>query len=116
MNSIWKPLVLCGTMSLLLFATAWAGSFPEGSLKAFDAKVDVLLKQMTLEEKVGQMTQVTIDVVSQGADGRLEPHDLDPGKLENAILKYHVGSILNVGPSGYTVSHWQDVITKIQDL
>jgi beta-glucosidase len=116
MNTFWKRILVCGTMFLLPFSASWAGSFPEATLKAIDAKVDVLLKQMTIEEKVGQMTQVTIDVVSKGADGRLEPHALDAGKLEKAILNYHVGSILNVGPSGYTVAHWHDVITQIQDV
>lgn len=83
---------------------------------AIDSKVEKLLRQMTLEEKVGQMTQVTIDVVSRGPDGRQEPHALDPAKLERALLKYHVGSILNVGEMYYTLAHWHEVITAIQDV
>ncbi len=81
-----------------------------------DAKVRDLVSKMTLEEKVGQMTQVAIDVVSKGPDGRTEPHELDMAKLEDAVLNHHVGSILNVGPQGYTVDHWHAVITAIQDL
>jgi beta-glucosidase len=81
-----------------------------------EKKIDVLLKKMTVEEKIGQMTQVTVDVVSAGPDGRKEPHALDPKKLEEALLKYHVGSILNVGPSAYTLEHWHQVITEIQDV
>jgi beta-glucosidase len=81
-----------------------------------DAMVADLLAKMTIEEKVGQMTQVTIDVVSKGKDGRDEPHALDMQKLRTAILNYHVGSILNVGPSGYTLGHWHEVITAIQDV
>lgn len=81
-----------------------------------EAMVRDLLSKMTIEEKVGQMTQVTVDVVSKGADGRQEPHELDMQKLRDAILKYHVGSILNVGPSGYTLDHWHEVITAIQDV
>jgi beta-glucosidase len=71
---------------------------------------------MTIEEKVGQMTQVAIDVVSKGPDGRTEPHALDPAKLEKAIVEYHVGSILNVGPQAHTQAHWIEVITAIQDV
>jgi beta-glucosidase len=81
-----------------------------------DAMVADLLAKMTIEEKVGQMTQVTIDVISKGKDGRDEPHALDMQKLRTAILNYHVGSILNVGPSGYTLDHWHEVITAIQDV
>ena len=42
-----------------------------------EQRVRDLLQQMTLEEKVGQMTQVTVDLVSQGVDGRDEPHRFD---------------------------------------
>jgi beta-glucosidase len=104
------------TLSVGVMCAALAPGGGRKSLAQFDAKVDALLKKMTLEEKVGQMTQVAIDVVSRGADGRLEPHELDPSKLEKAVLGYHVGSILNVGPSGYALPHWLEVITAIQDM
>ncbi|MGA9117879.1 MAG: glycoside hydrolase family 3 N-terminal domain-containing protein [Bacteroidota bacterium] len=81
-----------------------------------EKKIADILSTMTLEEKVGQMTEVTIDVVSQGTDGRREPHELDPAKLENAIVGHHVGSLLNVGYQGYTLDHWTQVITAIQDM
>ena len=32
------------------------------------AKIEALIKQMTVEEKVGQMTQLTIDMVTKGKD------------------------------------------------
>lgn len=81
---------------------------------AVEAKIDALLKQMTIEEKVGQMTQVAIDVVTQrGTVGRT--HRIDPAKLEAAVSKYKVGSILNVNGEAYTVEHWQEIINAIQD-
>ena len=80
-----------------------------------EAKIESLLRQMTLEEKVGQMTQVTIDVVSvPGTLGR--NHRLDPQKLEEAILKWKVGSILNVNGEAYTVEHWHEILNAIQDV
>jgi beta-glucosidase len=80
-----------------------------------EAKIEALLRQMTVEEKVGQMTQVTIDVVSvPNAVGR--NHRLDPQKLEEAILKCKVGSILNVNGEAYTVDHWHEVLNAIQDV
>ena len=81
-----------------------------------EKKVRDLVARMTIEEKVGQMTEVTVDVVSRGANGRQEPHQLETEKLKTAILTYHVGSILNVGPQGYTLDHWHEVITAIQDV
>jgi beta-glucosidase len=54
---------------------------------AVEARIDALLKQMTVEEKVGQMTQVAIDVVSQrGTAGKT--HRIDPARLEAAVSKY----------------------------
>ncbi|GIU76131.1 MAG: glycosyl hydrolase [Bryobacteraceae bacterium] len=80
-----------------------------------EARIESLLRQMTLEEKVGQMTQVTIDVVSvPNAVGR--NHRLDPQKLEEAILKWKVGSILNVNGEAYTVEHWHEILNAIQDV
>lgn len=80
-----------------------------------EAKIESLLRQMTIEEKVGQMTQVTIDVVSvPNAVGR--NHRLDPQKLEEAILKWKVGSILNVNGEAYTVDHWHEILNAIQDV
>jgi beta-glucosidase len=42
---------------------------------------------MTIEEKVGQMTQLTIDMVTRGKDQNVE---IDPDKLEKAVVKYGV--------------------------
>ena len=33
-----------------------------------EAQIDALLRRMTIEEKVGQMTQLTIDMVTRGKD------------------------------------------------
>jgi len=76
-----------------------------------DKKVDALIAQMTLEEKVGQMTEVTSDVVSTTKNG---VHEIDPEKIKEAILKYHVGSILNVSGHAYDRKHWYEVISAIQ--
>jgi beta-glucosidase len=83
----------------------------QGTAGAIDKKVDALIAKMTLEEKVGQMTEVTSDVVSKTGGGA---HELDPEKLKEAIMKYHVGSILNVTGTAYERSHWYDVISQIQ--
>src|SRR5258708_7115586 len=70
---------------------------------------------MTVEEKVGQMTQVTLEVVSQKSADPRAPHQIDPKKLEEAIQKYRVGSILNVTGSAYTLDRWYEVINSVQD-
>ncbi len=102
--------------SILLILTTTLFFIPLRSASAdeLDAKVENLLQKMTLEEKVGQMTQVTIQVVSRkAADGQ---HELDPARLYDAIVTHQVGSILNVYPGAYSLEHWHEIITQIQDL
>lgn len=58
------------------------------------SRVDQLLAQMTVEEKVGQMTQVDFTVV--GVPEELNTGEfVDPARLEDAVLRHHVGSIMN---------------------
>src|ERR1700683_5373505 len=73
-------------------------------------KVETRLSKMTPDEKIGQMTQVTLGVVSTPQDGVL-----DTAKLGIAIDKYKVGSILNVTNHALTVDQWRKVITQTQD-
>ena len=79
-----------------------------------EEKVEQVLARMTLEEKIGQMTQLSIDVL-----GKFENDDfvLDDAKLQEAIGQYKVGSILNSpGPVAQNCAKWQEIIGKIQTL
>ena len=79
------------------------------------SKAQALLSQMTLEEKAGQMTQLTIEMISKGEGFNLEkPHALDTAKLQNVIVNLGIGSILNVGGHTYDVNHWNEIITSIE--
>ncbi|HEX5875314.1 MAG TPA: glycoside hydrolase family 3 N-terminal domain-containing protein [Pyrinomonadaceae bacterium] len=78
----------------------------------YTPKIEDLLKRMTLEEKVGQMTQLQIGMVANGNDQNIK---IDPAKLEKAIVKYGVGSILNVADQALTIDHWHDFIRQIQE-
>jgi beta-glucosidase len=76
-------------------------------------KIAALLKRMTLEEKVGQMTQLQIGMVSSGSNQTIQ---IDPQKLEKAVVQYGVGSILNVSEQALPIDRWHDIIGKIQDV
>jgi len=81
----------------------------------YDDEIEAMIAKMSIEEKVGQMTQINLDVISKGEVFNLvEPHELDPVKLDSAINYYYVGSILNVGGHTYTREHWEEIITTIQ--
>ncbi len=75
-------------------------------------RIEDLLKRMTLEEKIGQMTQLAIAMVVSGRDQDVK---IDQAKLDKAIVKYGVGSILNVSDQALTVDKWHEVIGEIQN-
>jgi beta-glucosidase len=86
------------------------------SLASFDDQVTVLLNQMTDEEKVGQMTQVTINLILKDATKPWNEIEVDSEKLATALQQYKIGSILNVAETGAIgINQWQDIIGKIQD-
>ncbi len=74
-------------------------------------RVAALLAQMSLREKVGQMTQLEIGMVTVG-DG--QAIRIDPGKLRKAVVEYGVGSILNVKDEALPPALWHDVLRQIQ--
>ncbi|MFD1630404.1 glycoside hydrolase family 3 N-terminal domain-containing protein [Pseudopedobacter beijingensis] len=85
--------------------------------ETISGKVENLLSKMTLEEKVGQMAQITLDVVTNGPNRYAsdEPVILNNESLEKAILKYKVGSILNTANNrARTPQVWHQIIGEIQ--
>ena len=79
-----------------------------------EKKVESLLKKMTLEEKVGQMCEITIDVITDFSS----PNDfkLSEALLDTVIGKYKIGSILNVPLSvAQTKEKWAETIRQIQE-
>lgn len=69
---------------------------------------------MSLAEKIGQMTQITLDIVTVPNSS---PIRLDESKLREAIVTNMVGSILNTGVNhALTLDEWHYVAQTIQDL
>ena len=71
-----------------------------------EAAVERTLSKMTLDEKIGQMTELSIDVLGDWKNGEFF---LDPQKLHQAIAVYKVGSVLNApgGPTAQTPEKWE---------
>jgi beta-glucosidase len=106
------------TIALLLTVVGLMAApiFSQQRSSDLDRRVEDLLAKMTLEEKVGQMTQVTLEVVSKTRSTTTQKHEVDPAKLRDAIVRHHVGSILNVYDIAPTLDEWHDLITRIQDV
>ncbi|SKC89538.1 glycoside hydrolase family 3 N-terminal domain-containing protein [Ohtaekwangia koreensis] len=84
-----------------------------------DEKVEALLAKMTLEEKVGQMAQVTLDVITKGKNEYVsdEPLQLDMALVRKALVDYKLGSVLNTANNrARTVEKWHEIISQLQEV
>ena len=82
------------------------------SLTLLDKAISDRVNTLTLEQKVGQMSQIDLGVIAKGSPcGLQQPQTLDQEKLRIAIEKYHIGSILNVGCGSGTIGldRWQEI-------
>ena len=66
------------------------------NVPVIEANIQEWLQKMTLEEKIGQMCEITIDVVTDFEASMKHGFVLDKAKLDTVIGKYKVGSLLNV--------------------
>ena len=79
--------------------------------KALEARVDSVLKSMTLEEKVGQMVQLTASAIC--VPGKPE---LDMDKIAKVFGDFKVGSILNTfGDTARSRVLTAETVRKIQE-
>jgi beta-glucosidase len=105
-----------GGMLLLLFSCKSAQTITTSNSYSEDKSLNVRIAQMSIEEKVGQTCQITLDVISQtdAKGATLTPTTIDTAKLNEAILKYHVGSVLNVGWHTLSLDEWKGIIPAVQ--
>ncbi|GGF06422.1 beta-glucosidase family protein [Hymenobacter cavernae] len=75
-------------------------------------RVAALLKQMTLEEKIGQMTQITNAAINH--TGEQKDVSLDSAKLVPFIRDYGVGSFLN--GEAVPPTQWLSYLTALQRI
>ena len=81
---------------------------------ALEAKIEKTLAKMTLDEKVGQMLELNLDIMGKYDASR--KWQLNETMLDTLISKWKVGSILNApGTRAATVQQWQEWIRLIQE-
>ena len=101
-----KLIAVSGLAALLLSACAPKTEPAIPQDKEMEAKIEKILKDMTLEEKVGQMTQITITALANGVE-------LTPAG-DSIMRTYKVGSVLNT--PGDKAQSPQDYDKLIQEL
>ncbi len=81
--------LLLGGICVSVSGTAWAQAAPEGVAdKSLDARVESILRGLTLEEKVGQLVQYSAGQPTGPGTGRSDYEDM--------IAKGQIGSLFNV--------------------
>src|SRR5690554_7493322 len=93
-----KKFWIFGGWAATLLLSACSGPQERGATDGVERipEVEALLAQMTVEEKVGQMAQLTLDVLTVGENEFVteEPLRLDSAMVRKALVDYGVGSIL----------------------
>lgn len=80
-----------------------------------EAKVDQTLKKLTLEEKVGQMMEIVIDLL--GGNDKNGVFYIDEHKADSIFSHYKIGSILNApNTCAPTAQQWEKYMAQIQKL
>lgn len=111
--TINKKTSVLASMSIILAScgagqTSGSSAIPED--KAVENKVESVLKKMTLEEKVGQMVQLT-------AGAFCTDNLVDTAKVRHLVKEYKIGSFLNTfGPTSRPRAVTAEQIKKIQDI
>ncbi|UXX81278.1 glycoside hydrolase family 3 C-terminal domain-containing protein [Reichenbachiella carrageenanivorans] len=104
-----KPFIKKHLFSILAIGICYACTPMPDSSSSKDQQVLDLMRQMTLEQKVGQMTQITLGKFHENGK-------LDTKALRHAIIEKNVGSILNTNGSPLSVAQWHELLTTIQDI
>jgi beta-glucosidase len=112
-------------LTMLVLLAALVACKPSGDKDSASAKVERipfvenLIAQMTIEEKVGQMAQVTVDILTVGDNPfhTAEPVTLDTAALRKALVHYHLGSVLNTANNkARTLEEWHMIVSQIQEM
>ena len=113
---------LMNKFSLFIVAIVLFSCNSNNSVKSnkLDPKIEnsitTILRKMSIEEKVGQTCQITLDAIllKDSTNTLVEPHQIDHNKLNQAIIDYNVGSILNVSNHTFSLNKWNSIIKDIQ--
>ncbi len=85
----------------------------------YEDRIEKLMAKMTLEEKVGQTAQFTLDVMGEGENVYSShfPFKLDEMMLKDVLENRKTGSILNTASNTpLTLEEWHKVVSRIQEI
>lgn len=105
-------------LSISLLALAYTASANVPVIKSdpkIEAQVEQTLKELTLEEKIGQMMELVTDLF--GANDKNGVFYIDEHKTDSILSRYKIGSILNApNTCAPTAKQWEKYIAQIQKI
>lgn len=107
------PVLVAGLLCWLGMA-AQSPAIPKD--EAMEAEIARRVAAMSLDEKVGQMCQITLDVIKDRSKGRNNYTEIDDAKLANMIRDFKVGSFLNTLDFALEPRQWYPIVKKINDV
>ena len=84
-----------------------------------DERANQILSSLSLEDKIGQMTQINLTVIAKGPNkwSSSFPMEIDPKKARKALVDFKVGSVLNtINNTAQKPETWFNTISDIQEL
>ena len=102
-----------------LFVLFFIVSSQKSNFNEKEKFIENLISQMTLEDKVGQMTQINVTVIAKGPNrfSSSTPMEIDDNRANKALVEYKVGSVLNtINNTAQKPSVWFKNISKIQEI
>lgn len=104
-----KLATIFGTLLLTVGCSEQRQAIPTDN--QVEKQVKEIVSKMTLEEKIGQMAEIAIDLVGGiNAEGEFV---LNENNLEQIMSRYKVGSVLNAPGRALPAEVWNEAIEKI---
>lgn len=117
MRNIFFPLFAVGTLTATIMAQnpVIPAIMPNEKI---ELQVEELLKKMTLEEKIGQMTELTIDLLQKRTNpfAGLNPQQINVNDLNKILKKYNIEDEFNLSDDNVSPQDMMAVYMRIQDL
>ncbi len=112
LNTMRKLFMICA-LALGCTQLALGQAIPRDA--KIEKKIEKTLAKMTLDEKIGQMLELNLDVLGESnyAEGIFTPNE---AMLDTIFSKYKTGSILNAPcTQAWPIEQWQEWIPMIQE-
>lgn len=106
---------ILSAVALTLTLGVWAQTPAIPRDEKMEAEISRMLSKMTLEEKVGQMCELTLGTVKDYGASTADNTVVSQSLLDSVIANYKVGSFLNVADIAITPEQWYSVVKPIND-